>query len=159
MTDAMSTEEKYLVATNTSNLRVQSERTGAADVIIAAGWSASRIGGALMRLQTKVTRDNLALVFEQVVMEAEKLHISRPEQVSRDIIAWWLNRTCPTCHGRKFDTIENTPSLSAIECPKCHGTGEKTSPHGIHGVWLANRLDYCKHVHVDIIKRRLRPEI
>ncbi len=153
-----STEEKYLVATNTSNLRVEAERTGAADVIIAAGWSASRIGGALMRLHTKATRDNLALVHEQVRMKADRLGIERPDAVASAVIAWWLDKLCKTCHGRKWDTIENTPSLSAIECPKCHGTGLAHLPYGIAGRDLADWMDACKHAHVGIIKRRLRPD-
>ncbi len=153
MTEAISTEERYLTATNTSNLRVQAERTGAADVLVAAGWSASRIGGALMRLHTKATRDNLALVHVQVSMEADRLRIDRPDAIASAAIAWWLDRVCPECHGRKWDTIPGTPSLSVVECPKCHGTGEKRMPNGVRDlvIWL----DYCKHSHVGMIKQRL----
>lgn len=47
------TEEVYARAGTTSNLRVQAERAGSADVLIAAGWSPSRIGMALLRLHTE----------------------------------------------------------------------------------------------------------
>lgn len=54
MTDHPPTiEERYLSATNTSNLRVEAERTGSADVLIAYGWSMSRVGSALLRLQSE----------------------------------------------------------------------------------------------------------
>lgn len=43
-------EESYTVACSTSDMRVEAERRGDADVIIAAGWSPSRLGGALRRL-------------------------------------------------------------------------------------------------------------
>ena len=46
------TEEIYTCAGNASNLRVQADRTGSADVLIAAGWSESRLGMALLRLHT-----------------------------------------------------------------------------------------------------------
>ncbi len=46
-------EERYTVAAQTSNMRVEADRAGDADVIIAAGWSQSRIGGALLRLHTE----------------------------------------------------------------------------------------------------------
>ncbi len=153
MTDALSTEERYLTATNTSNLKVQAERTGAADVLIAAGWSASRIGGALMRLHTKATRDNLALVHVQVSIEADRRNLRDPDAIASAAIAWWLDRVCPVCHGRKYDTIKDTPALSAIECPKCHGSGEKRLPEGARDlvIWM----DYCKHSHVGMIKSRL----
>ena len=148
-------EEKYLIASNTSNLRVLAESAGAGDVLIAAGWSKSRIGSALMRLHTKPTRDNLELTHTQVTLEAIIINAERPEDVASAVIAWWLNRLCKTCHGRKFGTIENTPTLSAIECPACHGSGEARIPHGEIGRRLASWLDECKHAHVELIKRRL----
>lgn len=153
----ISTEERYLIAADASNLRVQSERTGDADVLIAAGWSASRIGGALMRLHTKPTRDNLALVHVHVAMEADRRRIERPDAVASAAIAWWLNRVCPVCHGRKWDTIQGTPALSSIECPACHGTGEKRMPLDARDlvIWM----DYCKHSHVGMIKRRLHGKV
>lgn len=46
-------EEKYTSATHASNLRVQAERGGSADVLIAMGWSPSRLGAALMRLHSE----------------------------------------------------------------------------------------------------------
>lgn len=157
MTEAISTEERYLIASNTSNLRVVSESTGDCDVIIASGWAPGRIGAALMRLYTKPTRDNLYNVHMQVTIKAESMNIERPDSVASAVIAWWLNRVCKTCHGRKFDAIPGTPSLSAIECPKCHGSGESTLPYGSAGRDLASWMDACKHAHVGIIKRRLRP--
>lgn len=158
MTEAISTEERYLIASNTSNLRVVSESTGDCDVIIASGWAPGRIGAALMRLHTKPTRDNLYNVHMQVTMEAERLHIANPDAVASAVIAWWLDRLCKTCHGRKFDTIKDTPSLSAIVCPVCHGSGQKKLPYGDAGNKLADWLDACKHSHVGMIKRILRPE-
>lgn len=155
-----STEERYIVATNTSNLRVEAEKRGDADVLIASAWAPGRIGGALMRLHTRPTRDGLAEVHTQVAMEADRLNIANPDAVAAGVLAWWLDKLCKTCHGRKFDTIENTPSLSAIECPVCHGTGFKKFPFHENAAYrLADWLDVCKHAHVGIIKRRLRPEI
>lgn len=46
-------EERYTSATHASNLRVQAERTGSADMLIAMGWSPSRLGAALIRLHSE----------------------------------------------------------------------------------------------------------
>jgi hypothetical protein len=46
-------QETYEVATQTSSLKVETHRQGAADVIIAAGWSESRVGMALLRLHSE----------------------------------------------------------------------------------------------------------
>ncbi|HYD75753.1 MAG TPA: hypothetical protein VEB23_04975 [Ramlibacter sp.] len=46
-------EEQYQTAGNTSDLTVDAERRGAGDVLIAAGWSDSRMGMALLRLHSE----------------------------------------------------------------------------------------------------------
>jgi len=46
-------EEAYQVAGNTSDLRVEGDTKGDADLIIAAGWSPSRVGMALLRLHSE----------------------------------------------------------------------------------------------------------
>lgn len=46
-------EESYTSATAASNLTVKSERRGDADLLIAAAWSKSRIGAALLRLHSE----------------------------------------------------------------------------------------------------------
>lgn len=43
--------ETYQTATNTSDLTVEADRRGAGDVLIAAGWSDSRLGQTLIRLR------------------------------------------------------------------------------------------------------------
>lgn len=152
-----STEERYISATNTSNLRVEADRNGPGDILICAGWSASTIGLALMRLHTKPDTATLEKVHRQVSMRAAEWGIERPDVVASAVIAWWLDKVCKTCHGRKFDAIAGTPALSAIVCPVCKGTGETKLPYGEAGRKLANWLDSCKSSAVDSIKRRLRP--
>lgn len=46
-------EERYLVASHASDLTVSGERTGPADLLIAAGWSPSRLGAAALRLHSE----------------------------------------------------------------------------------------------------------
>ena len=46
-------EERYLVAGNTSDLSVSQDRRTAADLLIAAGWSPSRLGAAALRLHSE----------------------------------------------------------------------------------------------------------
>ena len=36
-------------------------------------------------------------------------------------LAWWLSPTCERCHGRGYQVIPGTPTLSDIPCPCCHG--------------------------------------
>lgn len=55
-TDKPNTEETYTAAVGTSNLKFDSREgspTGAAGMLIAAGWSPTRLGAALMRLHSE----------------------------------------------------------------------------------------------------------
>ena len=45
--------ERYTSACTATNLRVSAEKPGAADVLIAAGWSKHQLGAALMRLRSE----------------------------------------------------------------------------------------------------------
>lgn len=53
MIEAPTTEERYAGATRSSSLRVEADKPGDADYLIAAGWSKSRFGAALMRLHSE----------------------------------------------------------------------------------------------------------
>lgn len=53
MNEAPTTQERYATATQSSSLRVQADVRGDADYLIAAGWCKSRLGAALMRLQSE----------------------------------------------------------------------------------------------------------
>lgn len=46
-------EEIYTSAMTSSDLRVEADRPGDADVIIVSGWTQARIGGAMLRLHTE----------------------------------------------------------------------------------------------------------
>jgi hypothetical protein len=46
-------QEQYETAGNTSDLTVEADRRGAGDVMIAGGWSSSRVGMALLRLHSE----------------------------------------------------------------------------------------------------------
>lgn len=51
--ETRTTEEAYCSATTADNLRVAVDTQGDADILIAAGWSKSRLGAALMRLRSE----------------------------------------------------------------------------------------------------------
>lgn len=159
-TDAPEVAERYLTATQSSNLRCETRDdapVGAAGLLIAAGWSASRVGAALLRLHTKVDRTGLEQVHAQLAIQATRWKIERPEAVAASVLAWWLNRLCSACHGRKFELVKDTPVLSAKLCKPCRGSGETALPGGESGKRLAEWLDNCKVHAVASIKKRLRP--
>lgn len=52
-TERPNVEERYITAAVTSDLRVEADRAGAGDVMVAAGWNQSRVGMALLRLHSE----------------------------------------------------------------------------------------------------------
>lgn len=153
--EVLTVEEKYIVANRSSHLRVEADKAGAVDLLICAGWSQSRIGMALMRLKTKADRAGLEQVHTQIAIQAARWNIEHPEAVAAAVLAWWLNRLCGACHGRKFELVKDTPMLSTKQCKPCRGAGEMPTPCGNDGFRLAGYLDDCKSVAAGSISRRL----
>ena len=54
--DRPNVEEQYTSATQASSLVVDPDHSGAADKLIASGWSKSRLGSALLRLHSEADR-------------------------------------------------------------------------------------------------------
>lgn len=81
-------EEAYTSAMSTSNLRVEADRRGDADIIIASGWSQGRIGGALMRLHTEYDASEkprtLSLEFFMPDMVKKAAAVAKDGKVSRE---------------------------------------------------------------------------
>jgi hypothetical protein len=259
-------EEMYQVAGNTSNLTVEADRRGAGDVIIAAGWSASRIGMALLRLHsefdaseqpTKPSKESIAALIgtfqrtlpgekppagkpqplnggqafhfaftwhahevsmllgklkalpavrEQLTIQALRWGMGRPvdpitrsertesrghdaawlkrlkaeleaagdepghavialERANAEVAArrqaedeedwaramekasatirYWLDQTCTSCHGLKWQLVPGAPALSNRPCRPCSGGGFGQAPNGQEGRKLANFMDDC----------------
>ena len=168
-------EERYSSAINTSNLRVEADKGGSADLLIAVGWSASRLGAALMRLHTEYDSaavppgavsdtdcyllqwklKSLPDVLEQVTIYATVRGIERPQAVALAVVAFWLDKHCQRCSGHKFERIPGTPSLSAKHCKACRGTGEIPFPHGSAGKLIERYLDEAVERAQASIKKRL----
>lgn len=199
-------DERYTSATHATNLRVTVEKTGSVDILIAAAWSPSRLGSALLRLHSefdgaehprKITQEaieRITLTMEgnlkdkaawaekiaydwyqreagmllqklktmpnvryQLAMQADKWRLDEPEKIAVKIMIWWLDRTCRHCHGRKWEKIQNTPSLSARHCRHCRGSGETPVPCALEGMRLVDHIEHCVREARASIKKRLHP--
>lgn len=173
MQDTPSVDERYITATNTSNLKVLSDRRGAADVLIAAGWSASRLGAALMRLHSEFDGaarassetdarlmagklKSLPTVLEQLQIQALKWGASSAHVAPS--VFWWLDKNCRMCEGRKFERLPEAPVLSTKHCTACRGSGQIYLPGGDGARRITQYMDDCVSRARDSIKRRLRAD-
>lgn len=211
MTDRPTFDERYASARNSTNLTVDSSElpNRDADVLMAAAWSQSRIGHALLQLHSewdaaekprkpkKEDAERIALslplvevgnasipnmkaawelayqwhTHETMILLAKlktlpQIRINLAEQCrvwgwddpiakSSEILRWWLDQTCHTCHGTMWEVVEGTNRQSSRPCRACRGSGTSHIPHGQMGKRLANWMDEG----VDIARRRIRKSL
>lgn len=167
-------EEKYTTAINTSNLRVEADKGGSADVLIAVGWSASRLGAALMRLHTEYegaglsrnpSRTDMSLLLSKLKsmadvrreaeIQANTWRIDDAAHVAFAVVLYWLDQRCRVCEGRGAKVIPGTPALQSKPCRVCCGSGKAATPHSDAGKRLANYFDDCVSLAQHSIRKRL----
>ena len=169
-------EEQYSRASQSSNLRCEAYKNGAADILIASGMSGRGLGGALMRLHTEYNRggvprhsatktDHILLmgqlktlqaVLDAVTAQATHWGMERPEKAAMAIVAHWLDSTCRHCEGRGRERINDTPALSSKNCKHCHGTGHTALPYGSEGRRLEGYMQDCLNRWRQLTAKRLR---
>jgi len=173
--DVITTEEMYTSATHASNLRVEADRPSQADIIIAAGWSYSRTGMALLRLHseydgvehpkagTRIYLHEVALMLGKLKtlpevramlianVEKWKRPVEAPGDLVADVLMWWLGDVCPVCHGVRRDRAMHHKGV----CPTCRGGGKRKLPQGEAGRKLANLIDDSLSAARISIKKRL----
>jgi hypothetical protein len=62
-----------------------------------------------------------------------------------EVIRYWLEQTCASCDGTKWEMVAGTNRQSTKVCKACGGTGYSPVPQGQEGRWLANHMDQCTH--------------
>lgn len=169
--DRRTIEEAYTSAGNSSDLRVQAERRGDADVLIAAGWTPGILGSAALRLRGEWDRSEkprpgqnleqeLALLSTKLksftaVREAMGAYMGDPRQAQR-LIFWWLDQKCQPCGGTRYEVVPGSNRHSAKHCKACRGAGVTHAPYGEQGKKAANFLDDAVQSAKGSIGRRLR---
>lgn len=170
-----SVDEQYLGATNASNLKVEAEKRGPADILIAVGWSMSRVGAALLRLTSewdgaakkpvmadvdlmllRIQLKSLRSVLEQVEGYMHRNGLEHPGDRAGPIVGWWLNQHCHACTGLRNEKILGAPVLGERRCKVCHGSGMAHIPYGSAGRQVGNWLDDCLSRGRQATRERLR---
>ena len=154
--------EQYTVSMNASNLRVEADIRSQADILIAAGWSASRLGAALLRLHsewdsaehprkgTPIYIHEMGLLLGklkalpevryQLTLQAQRWKIDKPLDVTAAVLIFWLDGVCQECHGVKTVEVKGGRPRT---CPACKGSGLGKVPHGDAGRRLVDHIEDC----------------
>jgi len=165
-TDKPGIEEQYQTAGNTSDLTVEADRKGAADILIASGWSQSYGGMALLRLHTEWTSARPRMFTAQHVADQAAtlpLKKGKPDlkRARADLLAAYLavvKELADKLRGRTqimehllhwaalkgIDAAVVGPTLThwlAPQCPACGGLGKRRLPDA---PVLAESCDHCR---------------
>lgn len=155
MNDAVTIGERYRKATTSSNLRIESRRTGDADLLVAAGWADSlgiklyRLAGEfdqiatdLHRIETQTdailvmghlkTLNQARVSLVQFAMDAAprwgvRLETNVLAIVVGKALSAWLDPNCPRCGGT--GAIGGYDGKPANVCRRCGGSGK--TKHGL----------------------------
>jgi hypothetical protein len=167
-----SSQEKYMRARQTSNLRLSPNAQGAPDVLIAAA-SVTRESprrSVALAVFGVLASERMAGAHEVAQVMAgwlrKKSHketgAALPEVTTVDISMMLLKKmhkpTCLSCNGHGHPIIPSTPMLDeSRECQACHGTGQIPMArlfryeHVPYAEWLEGELNgLCKIVFSDM---------
>jgi len=137
-----------LAATMPKNLK-EAERTHMARRL-AQDWYMDEMAKLVNKLKS------LPAVRSQLTAYVPKWGIAEASLKVPAVIAYWLDQTCPHCHGLKYQQIAGAPTLSNRSCKACGGTGVAAIPHGQEGRRVANYMDDCVSRAQQSLKNRLR---
>jgi hypothetical protein len=166
---AITLEERYERAANSTDLRARAGREGDIEAIVAVAWNRSRVGAALMRLhsdwdgiakrggkleQSFLQLKSLPEVRGNIVLWAQERRMDNPEAKVEAVLCWWLDRICKACNGTKWVQSRGRPNRP---CNVCHGKGEAKIPCGDDGRDMLAYIGECTHRARASIQGRMRP--
>ena len=104
----------------------------AVDVLGAVGMAAIQNPAHLAVYRVKYLYDmadippakRVFILWARKAMMNRKLIADGASRLGTQILAQWINDTCPTCNGLKYPIIDGTPTLAIKPCSVCSGTGK-----------------------------------
>lgn len=120
-----------------SDLSMTAHR-GDADFVAALGYASRTYPIASPLIRMYLARDPKA-VTEARKVAADMARIAARRQgvilraremveIGQQALRYVLDKTCPRCHGTKYELIPGTKCLSVTECLACHGDGRRKLP-------------------------------
>jgi hypothetical protein len=157
----VSTAERYISATRSSNLAVSTQRVSDADTLLAAGYAAQKNHKAMLALEFYRLQTGDMGGFNRLTGVAgqwlhnrsrrkgrKRLNALQAREIASRALIWWMKPTCKACNGIGHPLITGTPVINfAHDCEVCHGTGkhpiQRVVPIGSsdEARWLIDQLD------------------
>ena len=102
------------------------------DVLGAVGMAAIQNPAYLAVYRVKYLNDmadippakRIFILWARKAMMNRKIIADGASRLGTQIFTQWINDTCSTCQGRKYQIIKDTPMLAIKPCQACAGTGK-----------------------------------
>lgn len=133
-------EERYLTATQSSNLRDDPERIGQVDVIKASGMSARNIASTYLRLISKPTQEDMTRFYAALLFQVEQRKLQGGTDSIVMAIDWLLNQNCKPCQG----TGMLKKAKGEYKCHRCKGEGKRREPSCPDAQALIDYVQTCR---------------
>lgn len=174
-----SVEERYDVATETSDLSLMPGRCDA-DVLLAAGYAASRNTRgaqalALYRMRATGSRAGMARAIDWAAgwlldrrlpwPNRKPVRVNEAREIATAVLQWWLDDVCRQCQGRRYELVPGTQVVSDNICHACAGTGRSPvqdrvrREHQDCAQWLAGECERAMAFVLSDMARRLSQRI
>lgn len=75
-----------------------------------------------------------------------------PSAKAQSLLAWWLDRRCPKCHGTKMKPALG-PRGAVRMCNGCSGSGDRPLPNGEDGRAMEAHMIQCRHMVMRQVRR------
>jgi hypothetical protein len=167
------TNERYLAAIGSRDLKHNARGTADIDVVGAVGMTGKHheLGVVAVRF---AAGDNQAgeravqLMVEKVIGRAwrasrQRLSKGTAQQIARTVLAWSRDGRCKPCDGLGFGKVPGAPALSSVACTHCNGSGRVSlagaaGEHHAAAAWLAEELDHAVRLLGSCTRRKLHGE-
>ena len=136
-------EERYLAATQATNLRDTAHAITQVDVIKASGMSRRNLAAHYLRLMSKPTREDMLRMYAALLYVVHSRKLPSGEECIGMAVEWLLTQNCNVCSGTGLvmkHTLEH-------KCPKCHGTGKRREPSNRDAQLLIDYVQDCRSAH------------
>lgn len=105
----------------------------------ASEWHLHELGLLLQRLKS------LPEVRDMLMSWGSCMGIESASVKAAAVVAWWLNHTCPMCHGGGYEIVLGTNRQSNRLCTHCKGSKKVKLPHGLDGAAMVGEIERSLH--------------
>ena len=130
-------QERLALALNSDDLKLIKDHCDL-DKIICSGWASRKhaLGCVAFWAKYAVNKRSITVLTNMAqrvcVSQSRRKHRGGSrlllQQISTAAVCYWLNDTCPACHGRGYHVDYDKQTATQHECQTCHGTRLRTYP-------------------------------